>query len=94
MIKMRSNTNEESCCCNCGEKAKEVLNMFDLCIGDQIFTICDRCNNQILFKSLKAECMKNGRTKSSRDMAVIRKRGQSDYEKRRKERIDEGRQRK
>lgn len=92
MIKMRNNTEEDACCCNCGEKQREVLNMFDLCIGEQVFTICDRCNNQILMKCLRAECMKNGRTKSSRDMAIIRKRGQADYERRRQERIQNGRQ--
>ena len=92
MIKMRNNTEEDAYCCNCGEKQREVLNMFDLCIGEQVFTICDRCNNQILMKCLRAECMKNGRTKSSRDMAIIRKRGQADYERRRQERIQNGRQ--
>ena len=92
MIKMRNKTEEDACCCNCGEKQREVLNMFDLCIGEQVFTICDRCNNQILMKCLRAECMKNGRTKSSRDMAIIRKRGQADYERRRQERIQNGRQ--
>ena len=92
MIKMRNNTEEDACCCNCGEKQREVLNMFDLCIGEQVFTICDRCNNQILMKCLRAECMKNGRTKSSRDMAIIRKRGQADYERRHQERIQNGRQ--
>lgn len=92
MIKMRNNTDANSNCCNCGESFKEVLNMFDLCIGDNVFTICDRCNNQILMKCLRAECMKNERTKSSRDMAIIRKRGQANYERRRQERIQKGRQ--
>ena len=33
-IKMRNNTKPDAICCECGESQKEVLNMFDLCIGD------------------------------------------------------------
>lgn len=90
MIKMRHNTNPDSECCNCGETGTQVLNMFDLCIGSEIFTICDQCNERILEKTLKAHCHKNGRTKSPRDMAIIRKRGQLAYEQRRQERIRAG----
>ena len=91
-IKMRNNTNEEAICCECGDTQKQVLNMYDLCIGGTIFTICDRCNEQIQSKTLKALCERNGRTKSGRDMAIIRKRGQEDYETRKWERFAEGRQ--
>ncbi len=73
-IKMRNNTNPEAFCCECGEGQKEVLNMFDLCIGGNIFTICDVCNEKIFSKCLSAEVMKNGRVKSQHDMAIIRKR--------------------
>lgn len=74
MIKMRNNTKSDAVCCECGEGQKEVLNMFDLCVGGNIFTICDACNEKLLSKCLSAEVMKNGRVKSQKDMAIIRKR--------------------
>ena len=73
-IKMRNNTKPDAICCECGESQKEVLNMFDLCIGDNIFTICDVCNEKIFSKCLSAEVMKNGRVKSRQDIAIIHKR--------------------
>jgi hypothetical protein len=73
-IKMRNNTKLDAVCCECGKSQKEVLNMFDLCIGGNIFTICDACNEKIFRKCLSAEVIKNGRVKSQHDMAIIRKR--------------------
>lgn len=74
MIKMRNNTKSDAICCECGERQDQVLNMFDLCIGGNIITICDVCNEKMLSKCLSAEVMKNGRVKSKNDMAIIRKR--------------------
>ena len=74
MIKMRNNTKSDAVCCECGDAQNEVLNMFDLCIGGHIFTICDECNDKIFYKCLSAEVMRNGRVKSERDMAIIRRR--------------------
>ena len=74
MIKMRNNTKPDAICCECGESQKEVLNMFDLCICGNIFTICDVCNEKIFSKRLSAEGMKTGRVKSHHDMGVNRKR--------------------
>ena len=71
---MRNNTKSGAICCECGESQDQVLNMFDLCIGDNIFTICDACNEKLFRKCLSAECMKNARIKSQKDMAIIRKR--------------------
>lgn len=73
-IKMRNNTKSDAVCCECGERQDQVLNMFDLCINNSIFTICDACNEKLFRKCLRAECMKNGRAKSQKDMAIIRKR--------------------
>lgn len=73
-IKMRNNTQEDAVCYECGEEQKNVLNMYDMCIGDTIFTFCDECNEKILDKCLKAVCERNHRTKTPRDMAVIRRR--------------------
>lgn len=73
-IKMRNNTDKDAVCCECGETQKEVLNMFDLCVGGMIFTICDVCNETIFYKTLRAEVMKNGRVKSQHDISIINKR--------------------
>ena len=73
-IKMRKNKDVNAICCECGEKQEEVLDMFDLQIGDNVLTLCDRCNEKVLNKTLKAECYKNGRVKSGRDMAIKRDR--------------------
>lgn len=73
-IKMRNNLKSNAVCCECGEHQNQVLNMFDLCIGGSIFTVCDVCNEKILSKCLSAEVMKNGRLKSKKDMAIISKR--------------------
>ena len=73
-IKMRNNKDANSVCCECGESRKEVLDMFDLCIGGTIFTICDACNEKVFYKCLHAECYKNGRVKSQQDIAIINRR--------------------
>ena len=73
-IKMRNNTDADAVCCECGENQKQVLNMFDLCIGGNIFTICDACNEKIFTKTLRAECFKNGRVKSQHDIQIINER--------------------
>ena len=73
-IKMRNNSSPDAVCCECGETQKQVLNMFDLCIADTVFTICDVCNEKIFSKCLHAEVMKNGRVKSQEDLAIIRRR--------------------
>lgn len=71
---MRNNTDPEAFCCECGDGQTEVLNMFDLCIGDTILTICDVCNEKVFSKTLRAECYKNGRVKSSHDIQIINRR--------------------
>ena len=76
---MRNNKELDSICCECGDHRKDVLDMFDLCIGGNIITICDVCNEQILNKTLKAEVAKNGRVKTQEDMRVLRKRAHGSY---------------
>ena len=75
-IRMRNNTSNDSVCCECGEERKNVLDMFDLCIGGSIFTICDECNEVLFYKTLSADCHKNGRIKSQKDMMIINRRKQ------------------
>ena len=45
-IKMRYNNDANSVCCECGDKRNQVLEMLDVCVGGNIFTICDKCNEQ------------------------------------------------
>lgn len=80
MIKMRNNTKPNATCCECGNNQSKALNMFDLCIGGQIFTICDKCNERLFNKTLSAECYKNHRAKSQRDMAIIEKRVNNEWQ--------------
>lgn len=70
-IKMRTNKQPTAKCCNCGVPRKHSLEMFDVCIADNIFTICDLCNNQLFSKTLSAECAVNHKLKSKEDMRVI-----------------------
>lgn len=71
MIKMRNNKNLNATCCECGKSKRQVLDMFDICIGGNIFTICDLCNEALFRKTLSANCYTNGRVKSKEDMNII-----------------------
>lgn len=73
-IKMRNNIDPKAICCNCKETQEQVLNMFDLRIGNTVLTVCDVCNEKVLNKCLRAECSKNARTKSNKDMQIINRR--------------------
>ena len=78
-IRMRNSKDPDSVCCECGDHRKDVLDMFDICIGGNIFTICDQCNEALLYKTLCAECAKNARVKTPEDMKVMRKRANGSY---------------
>lgn len=80
-IRMRHNNKLDAVCSNCGSSADESLNMFDICIGKTIMTICDVCNEEVFNKTLSAQVYKNGRVKEPRDMAIIRKRRNGTYTK-------------
>ena len=75
MIRMRNNTKPDSVCCECGQPRKKVLDMFDIQIGGEVFTICDLCNEALFYKTLKASCNVNGRVKTKEDIAIINRRG-------------------
>ena len=74
MIKMRTNGEPDAKCCECGNGKKDSLELFDICIGGQIFTVCDLCNEQLFQKTLKATCKVNGKVKQPSDIAIVRKR--------------------
>lgn len=78
-IRMRNSKDPNAICCECGDHRRDVLDMFDLCVGGTILTFCDRCNEVILHKTLCAECNKNARVKSPQDMAIMRKRANGSY---------------
>lgn len=81
-IRMRNNRDKNSVCCECGDKRYDVLDMYDICIGGNIFTICDVCNEALLNKTLVAECNKNARVKTQDDMRVLRARSVKSYKAR------------
>lgn len=78
-IRMRNNKNADSVCCECGLERSKVLDMFDIGIGDNIITICDMCNEDLFYKTLRAECAKNSRVKTPHDMQIIRERSRVSY---------------
>lgn len=68
-IKMRINNDKNSICQNCGEKWKNVLEMYDIMIFDERHIICKSCNQELFTKILKADCLYNSKLKSSEDVA-------------------------
>ena len=72
-IKMRVSKNDCSCS-SCGAKRKQSLEMFDVCIGNMIFTLCDECIDELFRKTLKASCIVNGKLKSKEDIMIINNR--------------------
>ena len=72
-IKMRVSKND-CWCSSCGAKRKQSLEMFDICIGNMIFTLCDECNDELFRKTLKASCIVNGKLKTDEDMKIINNR--------------------
>ena len=79
MIRIRNSKDTNSVCCECGDGRKDVLDMFDIKVGGNIFTVCDVCNEVLLNATLRAECAKNGRVKTQHDLAVLRKRANGSY---------------
>lgn len=72
-IKMRVNNKATKCpVCNCTRK--NTIEIFDLCIGDTIITLCDACNETLFNKTLKATVMVQSKIKTKQDMQVIQAR--------------------
>lgn len=80
-IRARLNKSKSAVCCECGNDPNSSLDMFDIQIGKEIFTVCDLCMSVIAEKAISAKCYTNGRTKSSLDMSLIRKRLNKTYKK-------------
>lgn len=81
-IRMRNNREQDSVCCECGEHRKDVLEMFDICIGGHISTICDECNEALFYKTLAGVCNRNARVKTPHDMQILRRRSEKSYKAR------------
>lgn len=73
-IKMRINKDTSATCESCGNGKTKSLEMFDVCIGENIMTICDACNEVLFNKTLKATVGVNHKLKSQQDLKVIRSR--------------------
>ena len=71
-MRVSKDRNEKCICCNKG--IEQSLEIFNICFGDVIVTICDRCNDDLLTKSVRAACLVNHRVKSKRDMQIINER--------------------
>lgn len=69
-IKMRVRKDNKGVCSECEKSADKVLDMFDLCVGGNIFTLCDECVDTLFGKTLKATNYVNGRVKSQKDIAI------------------------
>lgn len=76
-IRMRTikNTSKNLTCDICNSDINNVLNLFEIAFNNNLYvTICDRCNNQLLMKTLKADILVSSRTKDKHDIAIIDKR--------------------
>lgn len=71
---MRINKDDEAICCECGNDREKSLELYDICIGGNIITICDECNDKVLSKTLSASCRLYERLKTKTDLRIIRNR--------------------
>lgn len=71
-IKMRINHNKDSVCDLCDSKWKNVPEMYDIMLKDQIFTVCKQCTSELFHKILKADCLYSGKTKSNEDLQRLK----------------------
>ena len=71
---MRINKNDEAVCCECGNDREKSLELYDICIGGNIITICDECNDKVLSKTLSASCRLHERLKTKTDLRILRNR--------------------
>ena len=65
---MRIVENEESQCQFCNEKWKNVEEMYNLKISENVYTICRGCVQQLFTKLLTADCKYIGKVKTKEDI--------------------------
>ena len=67
-FKMRIVEDKESECEFCNEEWKNVEEMYDLKMGNDIYRICRGCSQKLFTKLLTADCKYIGKLKSKEDM--------------------------
>lgn len=74
-IKMRTVRDPDAVCKICGATRRQSLEIFEIMFTEKAkLTLCDLCNDKLLYKTLKASCNVKGKLKSKEDIAVINKR--------------------
>lgn len=76
-IKMRVNKKGHPMCNSCGCGRKAAVEMFDVCIGEDIFCLCNFCMETLFNKSLKATVQVQGKLKSQEDLKITQARKRS-----------------
>ena len=76
-VAMRISKNKEAKCACCGNGIEKSVDIFDMKIGDNIFSVCDLCIEDIIYKAIKAKSYTNGRVKSEREIAKINERNRN-----------------
>ena len=76
-IKMRKSKAGE--CDICEATSDKCLDLYDLALGKDIFTLCDECVEKVFVKTLKATVQTNKRLKSQHDLQIINKRARNRY---------------
>lgn len=75
-MRARINKKQDCICLDCGNERKDSLELYDLKIGNTVFTLCDLCANDLFKITLKLTTNLQGKLKSSKDLALISKRRQ------------------
>lgn len=72
-IKMRVSREKDTCICmSCKKDFKVSLEMYDVMVGKElVFTLCDKCLDEMLKKCCSASCKYNAKLKSQQDIAKI-----------------------
>lgn len=74
MKKIAMRISKKLACEICGESKENVLELFDLKLGNKVVTLCDDCVQQVLSKTLKANVEVNSKLKTKHDLAILKKR--------------------
>ena len=67
-IKMRVNNAKDSECNECGCPYNSTGEMYDLVLCGVQFTLCKECIDTLFTKTLRANCMYNGKLKRPEDL--------------------------
>lgn len=65
---------DNAICSSCGATRGGSLEIYDIRVGSVVFSVCDRCNEVLFNKVLKAQVDLQGRVRTPNDQRVIRER--------------------